>query len=112
MKIELLEEIKEAEKKSNSFLSPSSVFASLLHEFSAISSNNASSSNKGDNAGSAGGEDARALNQSQQYFVQSMVRAQSAPAATMIAPPRYRFRDLILGDFSFNDDGESSLTIM
>lgn len=21
-------------------------------------------------------------------------------------PPRYRFRDLIMGDFAFNDDGE------
>lgn len=30
----------------------------------------------------------------------------TAPVAKMIAPPRYRFRDLILGDFSFNDDGE------
>lgn len=24
----------------------------------------------------------------------------------MFFPPRYRFRDLILGDFAFNDDGE------
>jgi hypothetical protein len=24
----------------------------------------------------------------------------------MSLPPRYRFRDLILGDFAFNDDGE------
>lgn len=26
--------------------------------------------------------------------------------AKMNLPPRYRFRDLILGDFAFNDDGE------
>lgn len=25
---------------------------------------------------------------------------------TLNLPPRYRFRDLILGDFAFNDDGE------
>lgn len=24
----------------------------------------------------------------------------------VILPPRYRFRDLLLGDFAFNDDGE------
>jgi hypothetical protein len=24
----------------------------------------------------------------------------------MALPPRYRFRDLLLGDFAFNDDGE------
>lgn len=24
----------------------------------------------------------------------------------MTLPPRYRFRDLLLGDFAFNDDGE------
>jgi hypothetical protein len=24
----------------------------------------------------------------------------------MSLPPRYRFRDLLLGDFAFNDDGE------
>lgn len=23
-----------------------------------------------------------------------------------VPPPRYRFRDLIMGDFAFNDDGE------
>lgn len=27
-------------------------------------------------------------------------------ASKMNLPPRYRFRDLILGDFAFNDDGE------
>lgn len=26
--------------------------------------------------------------------------------ARMALPPRYRFRDLLLGDFAFNDDGE------
>lgn len=24
----------------------------------------------------------------------------------VVLPPRYRFRDLLLGDFAFNDDGE------
>lgn len=24
----------------------------------------------------------------------------------LVMPPRYRFRDLLLGDFAFNDDGE------
>jgi hypothetical protein len=25
-------------------------------------------------------------------------------------PPRYRFRDLIMGDYAFNDDGERSVS--
>lgn len=28
------------------------------------------------------------------------------PILPLILPPRYRLRDLILGDFAFNDDGE------
>uniref|UniRef100_A0A6P7FSL4 Potassium channel subfamily T member 2-like n=1 Tax=Diabrotica virgifera virgifera TaxID=50390 RepID=A0A6P7FSL4_DIAVI len=27
-------------------------------------------------------------------------------------PPRYRFRDLILGDWAFNDDGERAIRKM
>ncbi|CAG5099601.1 Protein of unknown function [Cotesia congregata] len=29
------------------------------------------------------------------------------PCLPLILPPRYRLRDLILGDYAFNDDGES-----
>ncbi|CAG9856055.1 unnamed protein product [Phyllotreta striolata] len=32
------------------------------------------------------------------------------PITPIPLPPRYRFRDLILGDWAFNDDGERSLT--
>ncbi|XP_043510205.1 uncharacterized protein LOC122528776 isoform X3 [Frieseomelitta varia] len=28
------------------------------------------------------------------------------PCLPLILPPRYRLRDLILGDYAFNDDGE------
>ena len=32
--------------------------------------------------------------------------ADELEARTMSLPPRYRFRDLLLGDFAFRDDGE------
>lgn len=35
-----------------------------------------------------------------------VVDRDSFQQARMTLPPRYRFRDLLLGDFAFNDDGE------
>ncbi|KYM81698.1 hypothetical protein ALC53_07861 [Atta colombica] len=34
------------------------------------------------------------------------------PCLPLILPPRYRLRDLILGDYAFNDDGEREILIM
>lgn len=35
-----------------------------------------------------------------------VVDRDSLQQSRMALPPRYRFRDLLLGDFAFNDDGE------
>lgn len=32
--------------------------------------------------------------------------AETDPCLPLVLPPRYRLRDLILGDYAFNDDGE------
>ena len=34
------------------------------------------------------------------------------PKMTTVQPPRYRFRDLLLGDFAFNDDGERLVLLL
>ena len=36
----------------------------------------------------------------------SLFDKDGVPKMTTSLPPRYRFRDLLLGDFAFNDDGE------
>lgn len=38
--------------------------------------------------------------------LEELIVDDSSKESKMNLPPRYRFRDLLLGDFAFNDDGE------